>query len=91
MSTEPLSAWRYRLTVEQAPKRTHRTMNEGRALRACREACELGRDEVARGWGIESATLGAIESGNLRFPTVFDLQAAISQLWCWRSERGRRG
>jgi hypothetical protein len=87
MSTEPLSAWRYRLTVREATVRTARSEAEGVAFRACREACGLSRSDVAAGWGVEVGTIHAIDGGWLAFPERADLQAAISQFWCWANER----
>jgi len=85
--TEPLSQWRYRLTVREARERTARVEAEGIAFRAIREACGLPRPDVAAGWGVEPATISAIEGGWLAFPERADLQAAISQFWCWATER----
>lgn len=82
-----LSQWRYKLTVVDAGRGAPRSKSEGAAFLAIRERCGLSRRDVAIGWGIEAATIRAIESGSLSFPTRHDLQAAISQLWLWASER----
>lgn len=84
---QPLTPWRYRLTVRATPVRTKRSEAEGTAFRACREACELSRLEVAAGWGVEPATIHALEDGWLAFHDSWDLESAISQLWCWRGEK----
>jgi hypothetical protein len=87
-----LSPWRYKLVLAGVGgRRTKATIGQGKALGAIRDACGLGVAEVARGWGVEPATIAALESGDLRFPSVCDLQSAVSQLWCWRAERGVRG
>lgn len=83
----PLSYWRYRLTVRKTEERTTRTESEGIAFRAIREACALSRADVASGWNVEPSTITAIEEGWLTFPERADLQAAVSQFWCWANER----
>lgn len=89
---EPLSPWRFRLNlVDGDGATTTRSRKEGAAFQAIREACVLTVHEVAAGWNVPAAEIRGLELGLRSFTTVFDLQAAISQLWCWRSERGMHG
>jgi hypothetical protein len=87
---DPLSPWRYRWTTHAAVRDAEST-EQGGAFKAVRRACCLAVDDVAKAWERPAGEVHDLESGLRMFSTVYDLQAALSQLWCWRAERGMRG
>jgi len=87
MATEPLSPPRFRWSTHPTMK-DKQARQQGAAYRAVREACGLGIHDISDATGTRTADLDALERGDRAFTSVADFQAALSQLWCWGSERG---